>query len=74
MFTLDEQKYPLLVEMSDYIQAVVLSKGDCLYVPSFYWLQYVSTKGDAIFINFQYETSNKLTQLLFDAIHELSKT
>ena len=52
MFTLDEQKYPLLVEVSDYIQAVVLRKGDCLYVPSYYWLQYVSTKGDAIFINF----------------------
>ena len=37
MFEMNPFKYPLLDEVSSYIQTAELSKGDCLYIPNFYF-------------------------------------
>jgi hypothetical protein len=37
-FNVDKAVYPLLFEVKEYIQSAVLRKGDCVYVPAFYWL------------------------------------
>ncbi len=62
-------KYALLQEVSDYIQTAKLAKGDCLYIPNFTFFQYQSFGGDAVFVNFVYESSSKLAELFFNAIH-----
>ena len=73
-FNLDQSVYPLLYEVKEYIQSAILRKGDCVYVPAFYWLQYVAVwsknTDNAMFIKFQYETSSKLAELFFSAIHQ----
>ena len=38
MFDIDAAEYPLLAEVKEYIQSTILRKGDCLFVPSFYWV------------------------------------
>lgn len=43
MFVLNKDKYPLLDQVSHYILSTKLSKGDCLYIPNFYFYQYLST-------------------------------
>lgn len=37
-FKIDKVAYPLLFEVKEYIQSATLRKGDCVYVPAFYWL------------------------------------
>ena len=69
LFVMNPDKYPLLNEVSSYIQTTTLTKGDCLYIPQFYFYQYLSNKDDAVFLSFTYETSSKLAQVFIDAIH-----
>ena len=38
LFNVDAEKYPLLEMASDYILHTDLEKGDCLYVPSLFWI------------------------------------
>lgn len=37
MFVQNELKYPLLAGVNDYVLTTKLAKGDCLYIPSFYF-------------------------------------
>lgn len=37
LFMVNEQKYPLLGEVSKYILKARLEKGDCIYIPAYYW-------------------------------------
>ena len=37
LFTIKEEKYPLMAEVKDYILETTLEKGDCIFVPSLYW-------------------------------------
>jgi oxalate decarboxylase/phosphoglucose isomerase-like protein (cupin superfamily) len=69
LFAMNPNKYPLLNEVSSYVQTSELAKGDCLYIPNFYFHQYVSNSGDAIFLGFAYESSSKLSELFINAIH-----
>jgi hypothetical protein len=62
-------KYPLLSEVRGYIQSTTLKKGDCVFIPSFWFYQYKSEGKNAIFLNFFYESSSKLSELFVDAIH-----
>lgn len=69
-FVDDKEKYPLLIEVKDYIQTTELKKGDCVYIPNFWFSQATSTKGDAILLAFTYESSSKMAELFYDAISE----
>lgn len=70
LFDIDAQKYPLLLEVKDYILSVRLDAGDCLYMPQFWWVAFASRNDVSIFLQFTYESSSKLTELLFEAIQE----
>lgn len=37
MFSNNPQKYPLLQEVWDYIRVAELKKGDCIYIPNFWF-------------------------------------
>ena len=37
-FNIDAEKYPLMAEISDYIQSATLHPGDCIYLPSLAWI------------------------------------
>ena len=69
LFEIDTTKYPLLDQVSSFVQTAELRKGDCLYIPQFYFYQHVSEQGDAMFMSFTYEASSKLTELFVNAIH-----
>ena len=68
LFNVDEEKYPLMDQTKDHIQHVEIEKGDCLYVPSLYWMQSKTISSEAMMMTFVYETSSKLSDLLFTAI------
>ena len=70
MFEINADKYPLLDEVKDYIKTVKVAKGDCIYIPNYYFYQFRTTsKSDSIFLGFEYDTSSKLTELFIEAIH-----
>jgi hypothetical protein len=69
LFEKNSEKYPLLADVFDYVRSVQLGRGDCLYVPNFWFTQFVSLKNEAIFLTFMYESSSKLTELFIEAVH-----
>ena len=69
-FALDEQNYPLLKEVEAYILDVKLQQGDCLFTPAFWWISFASNTPLSTFMQFTYEPSSKLTELLFEAIRD----
>jgi hypothetical protein len=38
-------------------------------VPNFWFYQHISNEGNAIFMNFEYESSSKLSELFIEAVH-----
>lgn len=70
LFDINEEKYPLLGHVSEFIQSANVKQGDCIYVPNFWFYQHVSNEGNAIFMNFEYESSSKLSELFIEAVHE----
>jgi hypothetical protein len=52
IFDINGEKYPLLKEVEEYVQSTELEKGDCVYIPNFWFYQWVSNKDNAIFMNF----------------------
>lgn len=40
LYTIDTGRFPLLAEVQDYILEATLEKGDCVYVPALYWVQF----------------------------------
>ena len=69
-FNVNKDKYPLLAQIEKHILATKLKKGDCLYVPAFYWVQTRSHSEQSMFLTFGYESHSRLTDLLFDAIND----
>jgi len=69
LFTRNDEKYPLLGSVFEHVKAVKLERGDCAYVPNFWFTQHVSLNKEAIFLTFQYESSSKLTELFIEAVH-----
>jgi hypothetical protein len=39
LFAVDGDKYPLLEQVSDFILKTRVDKGDCIYIPAYYWFQ-----------------------------------
>lgn len=70
LFNVNEEKYPLLAEVKKNILKAELKKGDCLYIPAFYWTQSQSVSDQSIFLSFGYESHSRLVDLLYDAINE----
>ena len=70
LFKLNFDKYPLLKEAEDYVLEATLEKGDCIFAPSLYWMQF-ETEGDmSMMLSFEYQPSSKYVDLLFQAIQE----
>ena len=38
LYSPNTSKYPLLAEAEDYIKTATVNKGDCLYIPSYYFI------------------------------------
>ena len=55
-------------EIEDYIMKTTLKQGDCLYVPVHSWLAFQSKSELSQFMQFTYDASSKLTDLMFEAI------
>jgi hypothetical protein len=64
----DLGKFPLFQEAK--ILSVTLEAGQCLFVPTFYWMQSQSHTGEdhTIIVSFDYESHSELLSLLFQAI------
>ena len=54
--------------IKDHILSVTLTKGDCIYLPSLYWVQSRTLTDEAMLITFTYEPASKLVNLLFKGI------
>ena len=37
LFKINEDMFPLLAEVSEYVLETTLNKGDCVFVPSLHW-------------------------------------
>jgi len=70
LFKVNATKYPLLGEVQEYILFGRVEKGDCLYLPDYWWVQNETQSEESTWITFGYETSSKLTDLLFAGIDE----
>ena len=70
LFVVDEEKFPLLAEVSEYILEAKLEKGDCIYVPALFWAQFQTQGDESTILTFEYQTSSKFVDLLFKAINE----
>lgn len=68
--TLNATQYPLFQEAK--VLSVVLSAGQCLFIPTFYWVQSQTLTGDAhtVSVQFEYESHSELLNLLFQAIDQ----
>ena len=70
LFNIDEEKYPLLKEVEDYILEATMEKGDCIFLPALYWTQY-QTQGElSTILTFEYQPSSKYVDILFRAVNE----
>ena len=70
-FKFDEakaEKYPLFAEVQEYLLFGRVEKGDCIYIPAFWWIQNQTESKESTYMTFGYETSNMLAHLLFTAI------
>lgn len=61
LYKIDKEKYPLLEQVSSYIQTVKLQKSDCIYIPAFFFMQIRSLADLSITCGFYYDSSSKLT-------------
>jgi hypothetical protein len=71
LFDVDEYKYPLLKELEDdgLILKATINKGDCLYIPAFYYEQSRTVTAESTMLTFTYESASRLTDLFFEAIN-----
>jgi hypothetical protein len=67
----DGDKYPLLQELEDegLILKATINKGDCLYIPAFYYEQSTTITDESTMLTFTYESASRLTDLFFEAIN-----
>ena len=65
LFKLDFEKFPLLEEAEDYVLEATLEKGDCIFVPSLYWMQFETQVKLSMMLSFEYQPSSKYVDLLF---------
>lgn len=68
LYTVDAKAFPLLEEVKDYILEATLEKGDCIFVPSLYWVQYQTQGEQSTILAFEYQPSSKFVDLLFQAV------
>ena len=68
LFNIDSEKHPLLAMVSEYVLTTELVTGDCLYVPSLYWLQSESMTQQTMIHTSKYGAISRLVDLLFEAI------
>ena len=69
-FEIDAEKYPLMDEIKDQILFTKLEKGDCVYIPSLYWVHSRTLTDESMLINFTYEPVSKLANLFFKAMED----
>ena len=70
LFNVDEEKFPLLAEVQEYILESTLAKGDCIFVPSMYFMQFQTEAAESTILGFEYQPSSKFVDLLYQAINE----
>lgn len=68
LFEINAEKYPLMESIKDHILSATLNKGDCIYLPSLYWVHTRTLTDEAMLITFTYEPASKLVNLLFKGI------
>ncbi len=49
---------------------VVLEKGDCLFLPSFWWYNYQSEEGNNIMVTFVYKPHSRWVELLMKGVED----
>lgn len=71
LFHVNGNKYPLLQELEDdgLILKAIIKKGDCLYIPAFYYEQSQTVTKESTMLTFTYESASRLTDLFFEAIN-----
>ena len=57
-------------EIKDKILFTTLEKGDCVYIPSLYWVHSRTQTAESMLINFTYEPVSKLANLFFKAMED----
>ena len=72
-FNIDGEKFPLAKEVERYILKARLEKGDCVYIPGRYWFQNKTISKTSFLLQFEYEPSSKLADLIFDRIKHISE-
>ena len=68
LYKIDEGRFPLLAEVKDYILEATLEKGDCIYVPSLYWMQFETQGLETSMLSFEFASNSKLVDLFYQAI------
>ena len=61
-------KYPLTEVAYEHVQTVQVDEGDCVFVPSLYWMQYNVESDNSMHLTFYYEESSKFGNLLYDGL------
>lgn len=70
MYRIDSERFPLLHEVQEYILEQELEKGDCIFVPSMYFMQFQTQGKESTILGFEYQPSSKLVDMLYQAINQ----
>ena len=54
LFKIDAGRFPLLKEVEEYILEATLEKGDCVYVPALYWVQFETQGKESSLLGFEF--------------------
>lgn len=65
---IDRDKFPLFKGAR--VLRATLNKGQCIYVPAYFWVQTSTVADRTIMLTFEYEAHSELTSLLFKAIDQ----